>query len=135
MSWFLFIRPRRRMMARQRELLGALSSGDQVVTVGGMYGTIVGLDGDEVRLEIAPDVVIRVARRAIAGRVGAAAGSARRGTRRGVRRAPIKAFANRRDLGARTTSMSGRVTDRTKNHLILLAMLVLLALTGARGVS
>ena len=45
------------MVARQREVLGALSSGDQVVTVGGIYGTIVGLDGDEVRLEIAPDVV------------------------------------------------------------------------------
>jgi len=70
LSWFLFIRPRRRMMARQQNLLGALSSGDQVVTVGGMYGTIVGLDGDEIRLEIAPDVVVRVARRAIAGRVG-----------------------------------------------------------------
>jgi len=69
-SWFLFIRPRRRMMARQRDLLGALSSGDQVVTVGGIYGTIVALDGDEVRVEIAPDVVIRVARRAVAGRVG-----------------------------------------------------------------
>jgi preprotein translocase subunit YajC len=69
LTWFLFIRPRRRMMARQRELLGALSTGDQVVTVGGVYGTIVALDGDEVRLEIAPDVVIRVARRAVAGRV------------------------------------------------------------------
>ena len=69
-SWFVFIRPRRRMMARQRDLLGALSSGDQVVTVGGIYGTIVALDGDEVRVEIAPDVVIRVARRAVAGRVG-----------------------------------------------------------------
>jgi len=70
LSWLLFIRPRRRMLIRQRELLGALSSGDQVVTVGGIYGTIVALDGDEVRVEIAPDVVIRVARRAVAGRVG-----------------------------------------------------------------
>jgi preprotein translocase subunit YajC len=70
MTWFLFIRPRRRMMARQRQLVGSLSAGDQVVTVAGMYGTIVALDGDEVRLEIAPDVVVRVARRAIAGRVG-----------------------------------------------------------------
>jgi preprotein translocase subunit YajC len=69
LSWFLFIRPRRRLMMRQRELLGALSSGDQVVTVGGIYGTIVALDGDEVRVEIAPDVVVRVARRAVAGRV------------------------------------------------------------------
>ena len=72
MTWFLFIRPRRRMMARQGELLRALSAGDQIVTVGGVYGTIVALDGDEVRLEIAPDVVIRVARRAVAGRVGPA---------------------------------------------------------------
>jgi len=71
LAWFLFIRPRRRMVARQRDLLGALSPGDDVVTAGGMYGTIVAVDGDEVRLEIAPDVVVRVARRAVAGRVGA----------------------------------------------------------------
>jgi len=71
LTWFLFIRPRRSMLQRQRQLLGALSTGDQVVTVGGVYGTIVALDGDEVRLEVAPDVVIRVARRAVAGRVGA----------------------------------------------------------------
>ena len=58
------------MVARQRDLLGTLSKGDQVVTVGGVYGTVVALDGDEVRVEIAPDVVVRVARRAIAGRVG-----------------------------------------------------------------
>jgi preprotein translocase subunit YajC len=70
LTWFLFIRPRRTMMMRQRQLLGALSSGDQVVTVGGVYGTIVTLDGDEVRLEVAPEVVIRVARRAIVARVG-----------------------------------------------------------------
>jgi preprotein translocase subunit YajC len=70
LTWLVFIRPRRRMMTRQRELLGALSTGDQVVTVGGVYGSIVALDGDEVRLEVAPDVVIRVARRAVAARVG-----------------------------------------------------------------
>ena len=70
LAWFLFIRPRRRMVARQRDLLSTLSAGDQVVTAGGMYGTVVALDGDEVRVEIAPDVVVRIARRAIAGRVG-----------------------------------------------------------------
>lgn len=70
LTWFLFIRPRRTAMARQRQVLGALSRGDQVVTVGGIYGTIVALDGDEVRVEVAPDVIVRVARRAVAGRVG-----------------------------------------------------------------
>ena len=78
-------------MARQRNLLGALSSGDQVVTVGGMYGTIVALDGDEVRLEIAPDVVVRVARRAIAGRVG----PPRRRVCRGARTPSIKDLRSR----------------------------------------
>jgi preprotein translocase subunit YajC len=85
LTWFLFIRPRRSALVRRREVLGALSSGDQVVTVGGIYGTIVALDGDEVRLEVAPEVVVRVARRAVAGRVdvppeaapGAAAGEPR----------------------------------------------------------
>lgn len=72
LAWFLFIRPRRRMVARQRDLLGALSPGDEIVTAGGMYGTIVDVDGDEVRLEIAPEVVVRVARRAVAGRIGGA---------------------------------------------------------------
>jgi preprotein translocase subunit YajC len=75
LTWFLFIRPRRAMVARQQQVLGALSTGDQVVTVGGIYGTIVALDGDEVRLEVAPDVVVRVARRAVAGRVGASPAS------------------------------------------------------------
>ncbi|MDX6539613.1 MAG: Preprotein translocase subunit, partial [Gaiellales bacterium] len=37
LTWFLFIRPRRAMVARQRQVLGALSAGDQVVTVGGIY--------------------------------------------------------------------------------------------------
>ena len=72
LTWFLFVRPRRRMMSKQRDLLRELSNGDQVVTVGGVYGTIAALDGDEVRLEVAPDVVIRVARRAVVGRVGPA---------------------------------------------------------------
>ena len=104
LSWFLFIRPRRRMMARQQNLLGALSSGDQVVTVGGMYGTIVGLDGDEVRLEIAPDVVVRVARRAIAGRVGppAAALLPRSPERRRLR------ICDRRIKGSRTVGTCRR---------------------------
>jgi preprotein translocase subunit YajC len=70
LTWLLFIRPRRAAVVRQRAVIGALSSGDQVVTVGGIYGTIVALDGDEVRLEVAPEVVVRVARRAVAGRVG-----------------------------------------------------------------
>ena len=98
----------------------------------GMYGTIVGLDGDEVRLEIAPDVVVRVARRAVAGRVGVPPAGGRRPEARPSRVA--RRSRDRTDLCRRTTSMGSRVTDRTKNRLTLLAMLVLLGLTAVVAV-
>ena len=46
-------------------MLGALKAGDKVITNGGIYGTINGLDGDTVILKIADQVKIRVARSAI----------------------------------------------------------------------
>jgi preprotein translocase subunit YajC len=49
-------------------MLAAIKAGDRVITSGGIYGTINGLDGDSVILKIAtdPPVKIRVARSAIA---------------------------------------------------------------------
>ncbi len=40
--------------------------GDEVLTAGGLYGRVTGLDDDEIRVEIAPKVEVRLARRAIA---------------------------------------------------------------------
>ncbi len=40
--------------------------GDEVVTTGGIFGTIRALDDDAVELEVSPGVVITVARAAIA---------------------------------------------------------------------
>ena len=48
-----------------QEMLGALKAGDKVITNGGIYGTINGLDGDTVILKIADQVKIRIARSAI----------------------------------------------------------------------
>jgi len=67
--FFLVVRPQRRQMAAHRALVAALSVGDEVITTGGIHGTIRGLTDDAVELEIAPGVVIRVARAAIAGRL------------------------------------------------------------------
>jgi preprotein translocase subunit YajC len=44
-----------------------LRVGDEVLTAGGIYGTISRLDEDQVTVEIAPRTEVRVARRAIAG--------------------------------------------------------------------
>ena len=65
--WLLVIRPQRRRQAEQRRILDNLAPGQEVLTAGGLYGTVQSVVGDdEVRLEIAPDVQVRVSRRAIA---------------------------------------------------------------------
>jgi preprotein translocase subunit YajC len=48
-----------------------LGPGDEVITVGGIIGTIRAVEDDEVQLEIAPDLVVRVVRRGVAGRLAA----------------------------------------------------------------
>lgn len=65
----LIVRPQRRQLAAHRALVASLQVGDEVVTTGGIYGTIRGLDNGTLDLEVTPDVVLRVARGAIAQRV------------------------------------------------------------------
>jgi preprotein translocase subunit YajC len=65
----LIVRPQRRQMAAHRALVAALEVGDEVVTSGGIYGTIRELDETVVVLEVAPGIELRVARGAIAQRV------------------------------------------------------------------
>ena len=67
LMWFLLIRPQRRRQLDSQRLLNSLAVGQEIVTAGGLYGTIAGLDEDEVRVEIADGVEVRVAKRAIAG--------------------------------------------------------------------
>jgi preprotein translocase subunit YajC len=65
--WLMLVRPRQRAMRAQQQQISALEVGDEVVTAGGLYGTVKWLGDDEVRLEIAPELQVRVAKRAIAG--------------------------------------------------------------------
>jgi preprotein translocase subunit YajC len=67
--WVLLIQPQRRRRAEQARLHSDLHIGDEVMTLGGLYGRIERLDEDEIRLEIAPGTSVRVARNAIASRV------------------------------------------------------------------
>jgi preprotein translocase subunit YajC len=65
--WFMIIRPQRRRQMEARRLLASLEVGKEIVTAGGLYGTITALDEDEARVKIADGVEVRVAKRAIAG--------------------------------------------------------------------
>jgi preprotein translocase subunit YajC len=65
--WFMLIRPQRRRQLESQRLLDSLAVGKEIVTAGGLYGTITALDDDEARVEIADGVEVRIAKRAIAG--------------------------------------------------------------------
>jgi preprotein translocase subunit YajC len=65
--WLIFVRPQRRRQTQQQQMVSELRVGDEVLTAGGIYGTISRVDDDQVTVEIAPKTEVRVARRAIAG--------------------------------------------------------------------
>jgi preprotein translocase subunit YajC len=67
--WLLMVRPQRRRQAEQEDLFATLRVGDEIVTAGGVYGTIQALRDDVLEVEIAPGTTVRVARRAVAGRI------------------------------------------------------------------
>lgn len=65
--YLLFVRPQKKRQSQQQQMVNELRVGDEVLTAGGIYGTISQLDEDQVTVEIAPKTEVRVARRAIAG--------------------------------------------------------------------
>jgi len=65
--WLIVVRPQRKRQTQQQQMLSDLRVGDEVLTAGGIYGTVSRLDEDQVTVEIAPKTEVRVARRAIAG--------------------------------------------------------------------
>jgi len=63
--WFM-VRPQRQSMAEHVVLLENLEVGDEIISAGGVYGTIRGLRDDVIDLEVADGVTIKLARGAVA---------------------------------------------------------------------
>jgi preprotein translocase subunit YajC len=63
--YFLMIRPQQKRRRETEQMQRAMGPGDEIVTVGGLYGTVVEINDDVVTLEIAPGVEARYARAAI----------------------------------------------------------------------
>ncbi len=64
--YFMMIRPQQKRRREAQAMQAALGPGDQIVTIGGLHGTVTAVDDDVVTLEIAPGVHARYARPAIA---------------------------------------------------------------------
>ena len=67
--YLLLIRPQQRKAKQHQELVRSIGTGDRVVTIGGIHGTIETIDDETARVEIAPGTVITMTRGAIARRL------------------------------------------------------------------
>ena len=64
--YVLMIRPQRQRQAQQQSLIDAAGVGDDILTTGGIYGTITEADGDDIVVELGEGLSVHMTRRAIA---------------------------------------------------------------------
>jgi preprotein translocase subunit YajC len=64
--YFLMIRPQSRRRREAQAMQSQLSPGDEVQTVGGLFGTVTAIDDEAVTIEASPGVHLRYTRGAIA---------------------------------------------------------------------
>ena len=63
--YFLAIRPQRRQKQAHQDMVSMLKRGDEVVTIGGMFGTVSAIGDDWVELEVAKRTRVRYLKRAV----------------------------------------------------------------------
>jgi preprotein translocase subunit YajC len=66
LGWFLLALPQRRRTRAHAAMQDSLEVGDEIITAGGLHGVVRELGERELRVEIAPDVVATLDRRAVA---------------------------------------------------------------------
>jgi preprotein translocase subunit YajC len=64
--YLLVLRPQKARQKAQAAMIAAVAPGSSIMTTAGVFGTVVASSADEVSLEIAPGVVIRMLPAAIA---------------------------------------------------------------------
>jgi len=67
--YFLIVRPQRRQQQFRRQVIAAVREGDEIITSGGVFATVVALDDETLDVEIAPGVVVTIARGAVQQRI------------------------------------------------------------------
>jgi len=65
----VMIRPQQRRAREHQALISAVEVGDEVMTTAGIFGTVTSIEDDVIGIEIAPGVIMKVARAAIGRRI------------------------------------------------------------------
>jgi preprotein translocase subunit YajC len=66
LMWVLLVRPQRKRSQQQVLMQDALRKGDEIITAGGLHGTVVSIEEDVLEIEIAENTLVRLDRRAVA---------------------------------------------------------------------
>jgi len=64
--WLILVRPQRRRRLVQEAMIDNLRVGDEVITAGGFFVTVLEIADDEVTVELSPGAQARLSKRAIA---------------------------------------------------------------------
>ena len=65
--YFMLWKPQKKEQQRRQDLLNSLKEGDEIITIGGIYGTITGISEKRVKVRVAEGVEIEMARNAVSG--------------------------------------------------------------------
>jgi len=66
LGWVFLMRPVRRRQRAHQAMQDDVQVGDEIITAGGIHAVVRRADGDELRVEIAPGVLVTLDRRAVA---------------------------------------------------------------------
>jgi len=64
--WLLFVLPRRRSQQRHAAMQDSVDVGDEIITAGGLHAVVREIGDDQLKIEIAPEVIATLDRRAVA---------------------------------------------------------------------
>ncbi len=75
--YFMILRPQQNRQKERQKMLEAVKKGDKVVTVGGLHGTVIGLEDKTVLVQIADNVKVKFDKSAISGIGGGVEGESK----------------------------------------------------------
>ena len=67
--YFMLIRPQKRRVQQHRNLIESLGVGDEIVTIGGVFGRIRSMGEDDLELDVSPTTTVRLLKSAVARKV------------------------------------------------------------------
>jgi len=68
--YFLVIRPQQVQAKKHKEMIGALSKGDKIVTNGGFHAEVVKVEDDSLKVKMTDSMIVKIDRDAIARKLG-----------------------------------------------------------------